>query len=71
MEHINNQELSTNNISQDKYNWEKISWSAIIAGVIVSFAYEILLNFLGVGLGLASFNIRKTEIFTLGFGAVT
>lgn len=71
MEHINQQELSVTGSSQKNNTLERLTWGAIIAGVVVSFAYEILLNFLGVGLGLASFNLRKTEIFTLGIGAIT
>lgn len=51
-------------------NGKSLEWDAILAGVIVCFACEILLNFLGVGLGFTSLNISKTKIFTLGIGAI-
>jgi hypothetical protein len=46
-----------------------IAWGAVIAGTIVSLGYETLLNFLGIGLWLASLNSQNPHIFNLGSGA--
>ena len=54
----------------DQRNNESLKWSAIIAGVAVCFAYEILMNFLGTGLGLTSLSISQTRVITLGIGAI-
>jgi hypothetical protein len=45
-------------------------WSAIFIGTIVSLGYEILLNFLGIGLGLSSFDLNSDKMLTLGMGAI-
>jgi hypothetical protein len=49
-----------------KVNYSSVSWGAIIAGSIMSIAYEILLNFLGIGLGLSGFNLDDATMFQLG-----
>jgi hypothetical protein len=56
-----------NNFSR-RYN-NRIAWGAIIAGTIVSLGYETLLNFLGIGLGLASLNPKNPHVFNLESGA--
>lgn len=44
------------NIGSNSYNINSaMPWGAIIAGVIVSFGIEILLNFLGISLGMIAF----------------
>ena len=74
MEHTHNNEqlfVEANQLNNKSLGWGEIAWGAIIAGVVVCFASEILLNFLGVGLGLTSLNISKTKVFTLGIGAIS
>ena len=56
-----------NNFSR-RYN-NRIAWGAICAGTIVSLGNETLLNFLGIGLGLASLNPRNPHMFNLESGA--
>ena len=67
----NNTQENPNQLNNQSLGCGEIAWGAIIAGVVVCFAYEILLNFLGVGLGLTSLNISKTKVFTLGIGAIS
>lgn len=47
-----------------------IAWGAIFAGVIISLGSEVLLNFLGIGLGLISFNMDAETLEKLGYGSV-
>ncbi len=50
----------------------KISWSAILAGVLVSLVVMLVLNLLGIGIGLASINpVTEASPFSgVGTGAV-
>lgn len=50
----------------------KISWGAIIAGVVVSLVTMLILNLLGVGIGLASINpVTESSPFSgVGTGAI-
>lgn len=59
----------SNNHNHFHTNFPKIAWNAITVGVMISFAYEILLNFLGVGLGLTTFS-GTTKMLTIGIGAI-
>ncbi len=56
-------------IAHENYGFKQIAWGAIIAGTIVSLGYETLLNFLGIGLGLASLNSKNPHVFNLESGA--
>lgn len=47
-----------------------IAWGAIFIGTIVSLGYEVLLNFLGIGLGLAAFDLTGEKMFQIGAGAI-
>ncbi|MBX9599314.1 MAG: hypothetical protein K2X04_12165 [Burkholderiales bacterium] len=73
MEETHNEQLfvDANQLNNKSSGWGEIAWGAIILGVVVCFAYEILLNFLGGGLGLTSLNISKTKVFTLSIGAIS
>lgn len=59
----------SNSFNHSTSYFPKIAWGAIIVGVIIGFAYEILLNFLGVGLGLVTFS-GTTKMLTIGVGAI-
>lgn len=50
----------------------KISWGAILAGVLVSLVVMLVLNLLGIGIGLASINpMTETSPFSgVGIGAI-
>jgi hypothetical protein len=43
---------------------------AVLAGVIIGLSVEVLLNFLGVGLGLYSFNMTAISLEQMGWGAL-
>lgn len=62
---------SENNLTAESRDVKcaSIAWGAIIAGTIVSLGCETLLNFLGIGLGLASLNSQNPHVFSLGSGA--
>ncbi len=51
---------------------DKISWSAILAGVLVSLVTMLVLNLLGIGIGLASINpVTEARPFSgVGTGAI-
>ena len=51
-------------------NRATIAWGAIFIGTIVSLGYEVLLNFLGIGLGLSAFNLNGEKMFQIGVGAI-
>lgn len=67
MEQIHNETLFT---EVHQRNNESLRWSAIIAGVTICFAYQILMSFLGSGIGLTSLSISHPRLFTLGIGAI-
>ncbi|MCC2624145.1 MAG: hypothetical protein K0R14_18 [Burkholderiales bacterium] len=50
--------------------YKSISWGAIFFGTIVSLGLETLLNFLGIGLGLASLNQQNPHIFNFESGVI-
>lgn len=47
-----------------------IKWSAVMAGVIASMASSVLLNFLGIGIGLTAFNMDANSLINTGIGSV-
>jgi hypothetical protein len=51
-------------------NSSRIAWGAIFIGTIVSLGYEVLLNFLGIGLGLSAFDLNGEKMFQIGTGAI-
>lgn len=59
-----------NNINYGLENNTAISWSVIFAGVITSLGVEVLLNFLGIGIGLISFNMDTETLNQLGYGSI-
>lgn len=63
------QNEESSNCNKNSSYFPKTGWNAIIVGVIIGFAYEILLNFLGVGLGLVTFS-GTTKMLTIGIGAI-
>jgi hypothetical protein len=63
------QNEESSNCNKTSSYFPKTGWNAIIVGVIIGFAYEILLNFLGVGLGLTTFS-GTTKMLTIGVGAI-
>ncbi|QLE00132.1 hypothetical protein HX109_00615 [Galbibacter sp. BG1] len=50
----------------------KISWAAILGGCLASIAIIILLNLLGIGIGLSTldFSAQHSPFYTLGIGAI-
>ena len=48
----------------------KVTVWAIFAGVLAALGTEVTLNFLGIGLGLASINMSADNLFKAGIGAV-
>ncbi|MFN8769683.1 MAG: hypothetical protein ACK5Z5_00075 [Neisseriaceae bacterium] len=64
----NKYSLDDNNYGTSKYT--NVVWSAVIAGAILSLAYEVLFNFLGIGLGFTSFNLDNSSMFKIGISAI-
>lgn len=49
--------------------FSRISWGSIIAGTLCAFALQLLLNLVGLGLGLAAVNFSEGNIGSFGIGA--
>lgn len=47
-----------------------IRWGAIIAGVAIALSTEVLLNFLGMGIGLVSLNMSVNSLTSFSIGAL-
>jgi hypothetical protein len=48
----------------------RISWGAIIAGVVIALAFEALLNLLGLGFGFNAFTVDANVITNIGIGSI-
>ena len=75
----NNPEYSSRNYASDEFvnragtPWfRKLSWGAIIAGVIVALVTMLLLNLLGIGIGFGSINpvVEQNPMSGVGTGAI-
>src|ERR1700712_4043174 len=42
--------------------WHRVSWGAVIAGVVVAIALQIVLSLLGAGLGLSPIDPTKSSV---------
>lgn len=51
--------ISVSTDERRTYLFNHISWGAVIAGVVAALVLQLMLNMLGVGLGLASFNTNE------------
>lgn len=49
--------------------FSRISWGSIIAGTLCAFALQLLLNLVGLGLGLSAANLSESNVRTFGIGA--
>ena len=49
--------------------FSRISWGRIIAGTLCAFALQLLLNLVGLGLGLAAVDFSEGSIASFGIGA--
>ncbi|WP_420394135.1 hypothetical protein [Acuticoccus sp.] len=49
--------------------FSRISWGSIIAGTLCAFALQLLLNLVGLGLGLAAVDLSEGNIGSFGIGA--
>jgi hypothetical protein len=47
-----------------------VRWNAIIAGTLIALSTEVLLNFLGIGLGLINLDMRLDSMLNVGIGAL-
>lgn len=69
-----NQENTNTNESQRNIilsapKYSSLFWPAVIAGAVLSLAAELLLNFLGIGLGLSGFD-TSSSLFKIGASAI-
>ncbi len=51
-------------------NRENITWKPIFVGTLIALSLEVLLNFLGIGLGLASLDMSASSLFKTGVGSI-
>lgn len=69
---MENTVLTTRDNESESYNQYQynFAWNAILIGATVSLGYEVLLNFLGMGLGLSAFDFNGNKMFKIGSGAL-
>jgi hypothetical protein len=63
---------TTTSVSEGPHTYRRISWAAIVGGVILVIAIQLLLSLLGAGIGLGTVNINAgstPNASSLGIGA--
>lgn len=50
--------------------FSRVSWSAVVAGVAAALSAEVILNFLGIGLGLTSLDLSANTLFKAGVESI-